>query len=77
MIRIGPLLVVLMKPHIQECRQVIISLRYAIRGMYLIRNIGIFLFRYISFLLVSIGGGLFGLFDHFLVAVRVRDIFTT
>lgn len=50
MIRIGPLLVVLMKPHIQECRQVIISLRYAIRGMYLIQNIGIFLFRYISFL---------------------------
>lgn len=29
------------------------------------------------FSLVSIGGGLFCLFGHFLVAVRVRDIFTT
>lgn len=77
MIRIGPLLVVLMKPHIQECRQVIISLRYAIRGMYLIRNIGIFYSGIYPFSLVSIGGGLFGLFDHFLVAVRVCDIFTT
>ena len=30
-----------------------------------------------SFSLVSIGGGLFCLFGHFLVVVRVRDIFTT
>ncbi len=36
-----------------------------------------FLFRYISFLPVSIGGGLFCLFDHFFVVVRVRDIFAT
>ena len=29
------------------------------------------------FSLVSIGGGLFCLFDHFFVVVRVRDIFAT
>lgn len=45
MTKTGPLLVVSMKLHIQECRQVIISLKYATRGMCLIRNIGISLFQ--------------------------------